>query len=57
MRNKYAAPCYFCREIVAIGDGHFERRNGGWRTIHANCVFTQRKAKLTPHINPPLEVF
>jgi len=45
MRNKLAGPCYYCRETVAIGAGHFERRPGGWRTIHAYCVVKQRAEK------------
>jgi len=45
MRNKFAGTCYRCRETVAPGEGHFERRPGGWRTIHATCVFEQRKEK------------
>jgi hypothetical protein len=31
--------------MVAKGKGHFERYQGGWRTIHAGCVFDQRKEK------------
>lgn len=45
MRNKYKGICYYCGEIVEVGQGHFERQRGGWRTIHANCVFKQRKEK------------
>lgn len=46
MRNKYKGTCYYCGKIVEIGEGHFERYKGGWRTIHANCVFKQRDEKL-----------
>lgn len=45
MRNKYRGICYHCGQMVEIGLGHFERYRGGWRTIHANCVFQQRKEK------------
>lgn len=45
MRNKYPGVCYYCRKNVAVGDGHFERMNGGWRTIHAECVRDQRIKK------------
>ena len=45
MRNKYRGKCYYCGDIVEVGQGHFERQRGGWRTIHANCVFKQRKEK------------
>lgn len=46
MRNKYEGKCYFCGDTVKVGAGHFERSNGSWRTIHAHCVFVQRKRKL-----------
>jgi hypothetical protein len=45
MRNKYKGPCYKCGQVVEVGKGHFERHRGGWRTIHVNCVFTQRDDK------------
>jgi hypothetical protein len=45
MRNKYKGPCYKCGQVVEVGAGHFERIRGGWRTIHADCVFTQREEK------------
>jgi ribosomal protein L24E len=45
MRNKYKGTCYYCGKTVEVGDGHFERYKGGWRTIHANCVFKQREQK------------
>ena len=45
MRNKYPGTCYFCWKPVAKGDGHFERHNGGWRTIHVQCVTRQRTEK------------
>ena len=38
MRNKYPGICYKCNNVVAAGDGHFERYNGGWRVQHAKCV-------------------
>lgn len=37
MRNKHEGVCYRCGETVAVGDGHFERFAGGWRTQHASC--------------------
>jgi hypothetical protein len=45
MRNRYAGVCYYCDQRVEVGAGHFERHKGGWRTIHASCVFEQRKVK------------
>jgi hypothetical protein len=45
MRNKYAGTCYYCSRTVEPGKGHFERHRGSWLTIHANCVFEQRKEK------------
>ena len=45
MRNKYKGTCYHCGKTVEVGDGHFERHKGGWRTIHSNCVFEARKQK------------
>jgi hypothetical protein len=45
MRNKYKGTCYKCGQVVEPGTGHFERHRGGWRTIHANCVFIQRVQK------------
>ena len=42
MRNKYAGPCYRCGEMVAPGEGHFERYQGGWRTQHAACAILWR---------------
>jgi hypothetical protein len=45
MRNRYPGICYYCEHPVAAGEGHFERYRGGWRTIHANCVFKQRAEK------------
>ena len=48
MRNKYPGVCYYCSKEVAKGAGHFEKVKGtrnSWRTIHAECVFIQRKEK------------
>ena len=45
MRNKYKGYCYYCGKSVEVGEGHFERYQGGWRTIHADCVFKQREQK------------
>ena len=44
-RNKYKGMCYYCGETVKVGMGHFERYRGGWRVIHANCVFKLRAEK------------
>lgn len=46
-RNQYRGICYYCGETVEVGEGHFERDkvNNTWRTIHAKCVFKQRKDK------------
>lgn len=46
MRNKYKGPCYYCGKTVEVGQGHFERHNGKWRTIHAGCVLKQREEKI-----------
>lgn len=47
MRNRYPGKCYWCGKTVDKGEGHFEkiRPGKGWRTIHADCVFEQRKYK------------
>lgn len=45
MKNKYPGICYHCKKNVETGKGHFERSMGKWRTIHADCVFIQRKEK------------
>lgn len=45
MRNKFAGPCYYCGENCASGEGYFERKPGGWRIIHADCVSRQRAEK------------
>lgn len=42
MRNRYPGTCYRCNLRVEIGDGHFERFNGRWRTQHAACVIENR---------------
>lgn len=44
VRNKYAGTCYRCGAHVAVGKGHFERYQGGWRTQHAECAIEARKA-------------
>ena len=31
MRSKYPGVCYVCGELVAAGEGYFERWHGGWR--------------------------
>ncbi len=45
MRNRYGGLCYFCNFWVKEYDGHFERYRGGWRVIHADCVYKQREIK------------
>ena len=47
MRNRYKGTCYYCGKTVEVGAGHFEKIIGTkyWRTIHADCVFEQRKEK------------
>lgn len=46
MRNKFPGCCYYCGGLVDKGQGHFERHKyGGWRVIHAECVFKQRDEK------------
>lgn len=42
MRNKYPGRCYRCGTNVAVGQGHFERFAGGWRTQHATCAIAFR---------------
>ena len=49
MRNRYPGICYRCKEPVAIGAGHFERHNGGWRTQHANCAILHRGKAVSEH--------
>jgi hypothetical protein len=45
MGNKFPGTCYFCGKLVEPKQGHFERDHGKWKTIHAQCVFEQRKLK------------
>ena len=42
MRNKYPGICYRCGKRVEIGEGHFERYFGTWRTQHADCAIEHR---------------
>lgn len=42
MRNRYPGTCYRCKEHVEVGEGHFERFRGGWRTQHATCAIAHR---------------
>jgi len=42
MRNRYPGKCYRCHEMVAAGEGHFERLRNGWRTQHAECAIKFR---------------
>jgi len=45
MRNQYPGTCYRCNRRVNVGEGHFERHNGGWRTQHAHCAIQHRAGK------------
>ncbi|PER55777.1 hypothetical protein CN495_08470 [Bacillus thuringiensis] len=45
VRNKYAGTCYRCGGHVGVGEGHFERYKGGWRTQHASCAIQHRELK------------
>lgn len=47
MRNRYKGICYYCGKVVEPKQGHFERdyKSRTWRTIHADCVFKQRREK------------
>jgi len=42
MRNRFTGICYRCGKDVAVGEGHFERFRGGWRTQHASCAIEFR---------------
>lgn len=42
MRNRYPGICYRCQKPVGVGEGHFERFRGGWRTQHADCAIKCR---------------
>ena len=42
MRNRFPGICYRCSTRVEVGDGHFERHAGGWRTQHADCAIKWR---------------
>jgi hypothetical protein len=45
MRNKYKGICYRCGKEVKPNEGHFERKDGAWRTQHAECAIKYRKIK------------
>jgi hypothetical protein len=45
MRSKYPGICYRCGKEVKVGEGHFERYQGGWRVQHAECAIEHRRAK------------
>lgn len=51
MRNRYPGQCYYCHTRVEQRAGHFERFQGGWRLIHAECVFKLREDKLKARLN------
>lgn len=46
MRNRHPGTCYRCGEHCAAGQGHFERRNGGWRVQHATCAIENRRLNI-----------
>lgn len=43
MRNRHPGTCYRCRQHCAVGEGHAERHNGGWRVQHAACAIRHRR--------------
>jgi len=45
VKSRFAGVCYRCNKLVAAGDGHFERYNGGWRTQHVKCSIEHKKVK------------
>lgn len=45
MRNKFAGTCYRCGKKVEVGEGHFERHAGKWRTQHAKCAIEHRHSE------------
>lgn len=46
MRNMYPGTCYRCGKHCAAGEGHFERKRGGWRVQHAKCAIVFRGTKI-----------
>lgn len=54
MRNRHPGTCYRCGERVEVGEGHFERFQGGWRTQHASCAILYRGKPESPHIREDL---
>lgn len=42
MRNMHPGVCYRCGQWCAVGDGHFERKPGGWRVQHVSCAIAHR---------------
>lgn len=46
-RNRYPGMCYRCGDLVAAGNGHFERNGFGWRVQHADCAI-QWRGKVAP---------
>jgi hypothetical protein len=55
MRNRYKGTCYWCGNLVEPRQGHFERHKHQFLTIHAHCVFEQRKRK--EDMNPENQCF
>lgn len=38
MRNKYPGICLRCGKPVAVGEGYFQRKPGGWSVRCEACV-------------------
>jgi len=45
VKTRFSGVCYRCNKLVAVGGGHFERYNGGWRTQHVKCAIEHKKVK------------
>ena len=48
MRNRYVGCCVDCRDVVAVGAGYFERRNGRFVVRCMTCVVNGKLAKGKP---------
>lgn len=47
MRNKYAGTCR-CGASVGVGEGYFQRHQGGWMVRCMPCVIASKQAKGAP---------
>ena len=56
MRNKHPGKCYRCGNIVAPGEGHFERWGGGWRVQHDACAIVYRGTQQNHRTAPAADV-